>query len=29
MDKKGDIERVAVPFEPNVKEIELTRVKNP
>jgi CubicO group peptidase (beta-lactamase class C family) len=27
MDKKGDIARMAVPFESNVKDIELTRVK--
>ena len=27
--KKGDIDRMAVPFEPSVKDIEFTRVKNP
>ena len=29
MDQKGDIDRVAVPLEPSVKDIEFTRVKNP
>ena len=29
MDSKGDIDRMAVPFEPSVKDIEFTRVKNP
>lgn len=29
MDQKGDIDRIAVPFEPSVKNIEFTRVKNP
>jgi hypothetical protein len=29
MDKKGDIDRMAVPFEPNVADIEFTRVKTP
>src|SRR5438094_564879 len=29
MDEKGDIDRVAVPFEPSVKDIEFTRLKNP
>ncbi len=29
MDQKGDIDRIAVPFEPSVKDIEFTRVKNP
>ena len=29
MDKKGDVERLAVPFETSVKDIEFTRVKNP
>jgi hypothetical protein len=27
--QKGDIDRVAIPFEPSVKDIEFTRVKNP
>jgi len=29
MDQKGDIDRIAVPFEPSVKDIEFTRVKTP
>jgi len=29
MDSKGNIDRMAVPFEPSVKDIEFTRVKNP
>src|SRR5213592_2628022 len=29
MDQKGDIDRIAIPFEPSVKDIEFTRVKNP
>ncbi len=29
MDSKGDIDRMAVPFEPSVKDIEFTRVKAP
>jgi len=29
MDQKGDIDRIAVPFEPSVKDIAFTRVKNP
>jgi CubicO group peptidase (beta-lactamase class C family) len=29
MDRKGDIERMAVPFEPTIKDVEFTRVKNP
>jgi CubicO group peptidase (beta-lactamase class C family) len=29
MDQKGDIGRLAIPFEPSVKDIEFTRVKNP
>ena len=29
MDRKGDIDRVAVPFERSVKDIEFTRVKTP
>jgi CubicO group peptidase (beta-lactamase class C family) len=29
MDRKGDIARMAVPFEREVKDIEFTRVKNP
>ena len=29
MDQKGDIDRIAIPFEPSVKDIEFTRVKTP
>src|SRR6267142_1927855 len=29
MDQKGDIDRITIPFEPSVKDIEFTRVKNP
>jgi CubicO group peptidase (beta-lactamase class C family) len=29
MDQKGEIDRLAIPFEPSVKAIEFTRVKNP
>lgn len=29
MNRKGEVDRVAVPFEPSVKDIEFTRVKNP
>ena len=29
MDQKGEIDRIAVPFEASVKDIEFTRVKNP
>jgi hypothetical protein len=29
MDSKGEIARMAVPFEPSVKDIEFTRVKEP
>jgi len=29
MDSKGDIDRMAVPFEPSIKDIEFTRVKAP
>src|SRR2546425_140802 len=29
MNQKGDIDRIAIPFEPSVKDIEFTRVKNP
>ena len=29
MDSKGNFDRMAVPFEPSVKDIEFTRVKNP
>jgi CubicO group peptidase (beta-lactamase class C family) len=29
MNRKGEIDRVAVPFEPSVKDIEFVRVQNP